>query len=291
MMDNFPTVETSIERDTTSIASEHRTRLFRNQLPAISHALGLLLAFFLLLPILGILSASSPENLWAALHTQTVLEALLLSVKTSVLAMIGVILFGTPLAHLLARRTFPGKFAVELMIQLPWVTPPAVAGLGLLLALGAQGLIGRWLTLFGINLAFSTAAVVLVQIFEATGFYVQVARQSFAAIAPEIHQAAALDGASALQKARFIELPLTATGLIRGLSIGWARALGEFGATMLFAGNLPGITQTMPLAIYTSMQSNMDAALALSILLLLLGAAVLAVLVLLGRMAHVEHDS
>lgn len=264
---------------------------FRNRLPEVSHALGLLLALFLLLPILGILSASSPNALWIALHTQTVLEALLLSLKTSVLAMIGVVLFGTPLAHLLARRTFPGKFAVELMIQLPWVTPPAVAGLGLLLALGAQGWIGRWLTFLGVNLAFSTAAVVLVQLFEATGFYVQVARQSFAAIAPEIHQAAALDGASGWQKVRFIELPLTATGLIRGLSIGWARALGEFGATMLFAGNLPGITQTMPLAIYTSMQSNLDAALALSILLLLLGAAVLAVLVLLGRMTRVEQDS
>src|SRR5690606_11319808 len=156
----------------------------------------------------------------------------------------------TPLAYLMGRHQYRYKKLLDTLIDLPTVLPPAVAGVALLMTLGRRGLIGGWLDDLGIEVAFTTAAVVIAQIFIAAPFYVRSAARGFAGIDPEIGQAAQLDGASGWQVFRYVILPLSRFALLSGAMMSWARALGEFGATMIFAGNFPGRTQTMPTAIY-----------------------------------------
>jgi len=160
------------------------------------------------------------------------------------------VLAGTPLAYLLARRRFRGRTALDTLIDLPMVLPPSVAGIALLVAFGRRGLVGQYLTVAGIELAFTQMAVVLAQIFVAAPFYIKAAAAGFAGVDRELEQAAALDGATPLQVARYVTVPLAWTSLFGGAVMTWARALGEFGATIIFAGNFVGRTQTMPLAIY-----------------------------------------
>jgi molybdate transport system permease protein len=175
---------------------------------------------------------------------------------------------GTPLAYTLGRRYFPGRRAVDTLVELPTVLPPAVAGVALLVAFGRQGLIGHWLGSVGLPLAFTTTAVVMAQLFVAGPLYVKTMAVGLAGIDRDLEQAAAIDGASRWQVFRYITAPLAYPAALSGAVLTWSRALGEFGATILFAGNFPGSTQTMPLAIYIGFETDLDVALALSAILI-----------------------
>ncbi|MCL6518134.1 ABC transporter permease [Alicyclobacillus sp.] len=242
-------------------------------------AVGGVLLLFLAIPLAGLLTAVTPGEFLASLRNPLVRDALGLSLWTSGLAIALVVVFGTPLAHRLAvAGPFPGRAILEALLQLPWVTPPAVAGLALLMAFGRNGLVGRHLADVGITLPFSSAAVVIAQAFEATAFYVQTARQAFAGVDPGLAEVSRTLGAGPWRTWVRLEIPLAWPGLLTGAAMGWSRALGEFGATMLFAGNLQGVTQTMPLAIYTVLEQDVHAAVALAIVLMAFGFGLLWVL-------------
>jgi molybdate transport system permease protein len=230
--------------------------------------------------------------LWYGIHAETlhalgdqfVLAALRLTGLTTFCAVLAAIVAGTPLAYYLARNEFPGKAIVETVIELPIALPPLVAGVGLLLAFGRRGLFGPVLENVGITLPFTTAAVVLAQIFIAVPFYVRGAVLGLRAVPRELEEAAAMDGASEWVTFVRVVLPLALPGMLSGLLLCATRAAAEFGATLMFAGNFPGRTQTMTLAIITAMETSVSRALALSVLLLL--ASVVVVLLarlLLGR--------
>jgi molybdate transport system permease protein len=228
-----------------------------------------LLVLFLGLPVLGLLSrALGAGEMWAALGRPIVLEALRLSMLTTTAVLLLSLALGSPLALLLARRRFRGIGLLDSLVDLPIVLPPAVAGLALLLTFGRRGLLGTPLAAVGIELPFTTAAVVLASLFVAAPFYVRAARSGFLAVPRELEEAARVEGASEWQVFRFVTAPVAAPALFGGAILCWARALGEFGATIMFAGQFVGRTQTMPLAIYAALESDLDAALGLSILLL-----------------------
>ncbi|MEN6342894.1 MAG: ABC transporter permease [Methanospirillum sp.] len=233
-------------------------------------------ALFVAIPLLALLVGVPPVTLLAALTDPVVTDALRLSLVTSTVATGAVIAFGTPLAYLNVRRPYPGRDFVETLTDLPIVLPPAVAGLGLLLAFGRYGLIGQYLALFGITIAFTTIAVVIAQTFVAAPFFLRQARTSFAEVDPAYEAAARSLGASPSYTFLRITVPLAAEGLVSGAIMTFARALGEFGATIMFAGNIQGRTQTMPLAIYTTLQSDISASIALAVLLLAISFAVIA---------------
>jgi molybdate transport system permease protein len=241
-------------------------------------ALAVGLALFLALPVLALLITSSPDKLLAGLRHPVTLPALWLSVATTSLALSLVVLGGTPLAFWLSRGRGGLGRVVEVLVQLPMVIPPAVAGIALLLSFGRRGLFGPLLEGAGIHVAFSTAAVVMAQVFVGAPFYVQAASASFASLDRQLLSVARTLGASPARVFFRVALPLARDGLIAGAAMAWARALGEFGATLMFAGNLPGRTQTLPLAIYTALESDLRAAQALSLLLVLFAFALLAVL-------------
>ncbi len=182
---------------------------------------------------------------------------------------------GTPLAYWLARSGFRGKQLVETLVELPIALPPVIAGVALLMAFGRRGVLGPALEVFGLTLPFTTAAVVLAQLFVAVPFYVRGAALGFRAVPRELEEAAAVDGATPWQAFRRITLPLAFPGLLSGMLLCGTRAAAEFGATLLFAGNLPGRTQTMTLAIMTAMETDVSRALALAVLLLLVSLAIL----------------
>jgi molybdate transport system permease protein len=222
--------------------------------------------------------------LLAHLQDAEVLQALGVSLGTTLIATLAIIITGTPVAFFLSRHKLPGQRIIDTLIDLPTVLPPAVAGLALLLAFGRRGLLGSTLDLVGIQIAFTRAAVVLAQVFIAAPFYVKSAVIGFSGIDPELEQAASLDGASGWQIFRYVLLPLSWSALVSGSMLSWARALGEFGATIIFAGNFPGQTQTMPLAIYVGFEINLDVALTLSVILLALSfVALMIVKGILGR--------
>jgi len=206
------------------------------------------------------------------------LAALRLSLLTSLLSVLAAVLTGTPLAYMLARWSFRGRAWLELVLDLPVVLPPSVAGLALLITLGRRGVLGGWLAAAGLSLPFTTAAVVIAQTFVAAPFYVRAARLGFAAVDRQLEEAAYTEGATQWQLFRYVMVPLASRALVSGMLLCWARALGEFGATILFAGNLPGRTQTMPLAIYLGFERDLGVALALSALLLVVSAVLLATL-------------
>lgn len=222
---------------------------------------------FLALPLIALLFRISPTDLWNNLQTPQVYEAVGISLKTTLITAFVSILFGTPVAYILARRQVPFRAFIDTLIDLPIVLPPAVAGVALLIAFGRRGLVGTYLSDFGIEIAFSQVAVVMAQTFVAVPFYVKAAALGFGAVDRELEQAAAIDGANTWQVFRHITLPLAWTALISGGVMTWARALGEFGATILFAGNFPGRTQTMPLAIYIGFELDLDIALTLAVIM------------------------
>jgi molybdate transport system permease protein len=233
-----------------------------------------LLAFFTL-PLLSLLVRTGLGTLLENIAQTQVMQAVILSIATTGIATLLAIVLGTPLAYLLARHPFRGRVLVETLIDLPMVLPPAVAGVALLMAFGRRGVLGEHLSSAGVELAFTQAAVVLAQLFVAAPFYVRSAISGFSRIEREAEEAAMLDGAGGWTVFRRITLPLSGPVLFGGAVMTWARALGEFGATIIFAGNFPGRTQTMPLAIYIGFELELNMALTLSIILLVISFAVL----------------
>jgi molybdate transport system permease protein len=232
---------------------------------------------FLTLPIFALGVRAIQNRAWDAAASDTVSDAIALSLLTTSLTLLLALVFGTPLAYALARYRLPFKRAIHVLIELPIVLPPAVAGLALLLALGRRGILGGALSEIGVSIPFTTAAVIVAQTFIAAPFYIRTAQLGFQSIPPELEDAARVDGASEWQVFRRVTLPLSARALSAGLVLCWARALGEFGATILFAGSLQGRTQTMPLLIYNLFERDLDAAIWTGVLLI--GLAALALLI------------
>ncbi|MEV0689116.1 molybdate ABC transporter permease subunit [Streptomyces sp. NPDC050388] len=232
---------------------------------------------FLLVPLLGLLVRAPWSSLPAQLTSPEVWQALRLSLICATAATAVSLVIGVPLAWLLARVEFPGRGLVRALVTLPLVLPPVVGGVALLMALGRNGIVGRWLdSWFGITLPFTTAGVVLAEAFVAMPFLVISVEGTLRAAGRRYEEAAATLGASRFTAFRRVTLPLIAPGIAAGAVLAWARALGEFGATITFAGNFPGRTQTMPLAVYLALQSDPQAAIALSLVLLAVSIAVLA---------------
>ncbi len=248
----------------------------------------------LLLPLVALIWRTAESGVFlASIRKPIVVQALRLTGWTSVVTLILSVALGTPLAYTLARARFPGKRIVDTLVDLPIVLPPVVAGVGLLMAFGRRGLVGQYvqgsyivpglgLRLPDLSLSFSTVAVIIAQLFVSAPFFVRAARAAFAETDRDVEDAAAIDGATPLQIFRLITVPLAVPALSSGLVLCWARAVGEFGATMMFAGNFIGRTQTMPLAIMGAMESDLYAALALSVLLVILSFAALFAYRLIG---------
>jgi molybdate transport system permease protein len=229
---------------------------------------GAALVLFLALPLVGLLLATSWRDFTAGLVHPLVWPALRLSLLTTSISLALVVALGTPLAWLLSRAEGPIARAVELLVQLPIVVPPAVAGVAMLLAYGRRSPLTAWWLPEQLSVSFSTAAVVMAQVFVASPFFVQSAVSGFRGIDDELLLVARSFGASPLRVLLKVALPLAAPALLAGAAMSWARALGEFGATLMFAGNLQGRTQTLPLAIYTALETDLRATQALSLVLL-----------------------
>jgi molybdate transport system permease protein len=231
---------------------------------------------FLTLPLGAIFLKVLPQaGIWDTLHQPLVTEALRLSAITSLSSLLLAVLFGTPVAYVLARHRFRGAALVDTLIDLPMVLPPTVAGVALLMAFGRRGILGAWLDALGLQIGFTTVAVVLAQSFVGAPFYIRAARAGFQSVDQELERVAYTLGHSPLSTFLRVTVPLALPALLGGAVMAWARALGEFGATIMFAGNLMGRTQTMPLAIYIAMESDLAAALALSAILIVVSFSVL----------------
>ena len=237
-------------------------------------ALALALAF-LVVPVAALFTRVPPGDLVSALGNQAVRDALVVSLKTSAIAHLAVLLVGTPAAYVLARRRFRGHGLVLTMIELPLVLPPAVAGIALLAAFGRYQLLGGTLSALGISVGFTQLAVVLAVAFVESPFYLRGAVAAFEAVDGTLLDAARTLGAAPGRVFFRVALPLAAGGLGAASALALARGLGEFGATIIFAGSLQGVTQTLPLAIYAQFDQNFDLALAIGVLFVVLGAALL----------------
>jgi len=235
------------------------------------------LLVLLVLPIAALVRRAVTE--WDGLtdsSREVMREALILSAYTSAISLGLVILLGTPLAYLLARKQIPGKAIIETLVDLPLVLPPAVAGLALLMAFGRRGLVGSTLEGWGITIGFTTTAVVLAQVFVSSPFYVRTARAGFDRVDQELEDAAAVLGADPWMRMRAITLPMVRSSLGAGAVLAWARSVAEFGATIIFAGSILGETQTMPLAIYGRFEAgDLETALLLGVVLLFVSMLVL----------------
>jgi molybdate transport system permease protein len=224
----------------------------------------------IVIPPFALLVHTSPGTLLRYLGTSAVVQAITLSLWTSAVSLIVTVVFGTPLAYLLGRGKFFGKGVLEVLIDWPIVLPPAVAGIALLMTLGRRGLIGGWLDRMGIDIPFTPIAVIIAQTFVSCPYYIKAASVGFSSISQGILDAAALDGASPIQRFRNVTVPLAFRSLMVGGALTWSRALGEFGATIIFAGNYPGRTQTMPLAVYIGFEIDIHQALTLAAILLII---------------------
>ena len=233
---------------------------------------------FLFLPIVAIFAHTSPAELVEQLGNPIVRDAFVVSLKTSLIAQVLILAFGTPTAFLLASRRFRGHAFAVTLVELPLVLPPAVAGIGLLAAFGRLGLLGSSLDAFGISLPFTQSAVTVAVAYVASPLYIRQAIAAFEATDPDLAAASRTLGASPLRTFFRVILPLARGGLIAGLALSFARGLGEFGATIMFAGSLQGVTQTVPLAIYAQFDQDFDATLAMSAVLVLFSVALLTAL-------------
>ncbi|MEV4536152.1 ABC transporter permease [Asanoa sp. NPDC049518] len=232
---------------------------------------------FLVLPLVGLLYRAPWSTLPERLTEPGILSALRLSLLTATIATLVCLVLGVPLAWLLARVSFPGRRIVRALVTVPLVLPPVVGGVALLLVFGRRGLIGEWLdSTFGITLPFTTAGVVLAEAFVAMPFLIIAVEGALRGADSRYEEAAATLGAGRWTTFTHVTLPLVAPGVAAGAVLCWARALGEFGATITFAGNLPGRTQTMPLAVYLALETDLEAAIVLSLLLLFVSVVILA---------------
>ncbi|HZQ81551.1 MAG TPA: ABC transporter permease [Gaiellaceae bacterium] len=249
----------------------------RSRALAVAYVFAALVALaFLLLPVVAIFTHTTPTRLVHQLSSPVVEDAFIVSVKTSVIAQLLIVLFGTPAAYLLASRRFPGHSLAVTLVELPLVLPPAVAGIGLLAAFGRVGLLGSTLRALGIELPFTQAAVTIAVAYVASPLYIRQAIAAFEATDPNLAAASRTLGAGPGRTFFRVVLPLARAGLVAGLALSFARGLGEFGATIMFAGNLEKVTQTLPLAIYTEFDLNFNAALAMSAVLVLISIVLLA---------------
>jgi len=237
---------------------------------------------FLLVPIGALFLQTSPAHLLDELRSDVTRDALLVSLKTSLFAHVAVVIVCTPAAWLLARRRFRGRGAVLALVELPLVLPPAVAGIALLAAFGRAHLLGKGFDAAGVDLAFTQTAVVLAVAFVELPFYFRGAIAAFEAVDGQLLDAARTLGAGPARVFARVALPLAAAGLGSASALALARGLGEFGATIIFAGSLQGVTQTLPLAIYAQFELDFDSAVAMSVLFVLVGAAILVTLKLLA---------
>ncbi len=235
--------------------------------PLLPVAASLILLLLLILPTAALLWRALNPQFAAALLRPAVIEALRLSLLTTTLSMLLTLLLGTPVAYLLARYRFPGHRLLDVLLDLPLVLPPVVAGVGLLLVFGRRGFIGSWLNDLGIRVAFTTLAVVMAQIFVASPLYIRAMKAGFLSVSKRLEAVSLTLGRSRWETFWRVTWPLTLPYLIEGFVLAWARALGEFGATIVFAGSFAGRTRTMPLAIYATLESDLDAALALAAVL------------------------
>jgi molybdate transport system permease protein len=256
----------------------HR-RVGRERLPLFALVLAVIAIAFFALPFIGLLWKAPWSDAWSILTSDSALTALRLSIWCSSWATLAAVVFGVPLAWLLARITFPGRGLVRALCTLSMVLPPVVAGVALFYALGRRGLVGQYLDQwFGFTLPFTTTGVIVAQTFVAMPFLVLTVESAFRQQDLRYEEAARTLGGSRWYVFRRVTLPAIRPGLVAGAVLAWARALGEFGATITFAGNFPGRTQTMPLAIYLANESNPDEAVMLSIVLVIVSFAVLVAL-------------
>jgi molybdate transport system permease protein len=230
---------------------------------------------FLLVPIVALVSYQPLGRLVDELGKPVTTDAIVVSLKTNSIAMLLTLGFGTPLAYLIGRRRFRGRKFVITLIELPLVMPPAVAGIGLLVAFGRLGLLGHALSVLGIDVVFTPAAVVMAIVFVASPFYIRGAIGAFEAIDGTLLDVAGTLGAGPLRRTLRVAIPLARTGLGASAALAFARGIGEFGATILFAGSFQGITQTLPTAVYSLFDANLDQAVAIGVLLLAFSGAVL----------------
>jgi molybdate transport system permease protein len=270
-------------------AAAHQGRATQGDLAgriSLGIAVGVAVAF-LALPVGAlVVRALLDRPIREALGSPVIVDALVLSLVTTAATVVLTVVFGTPLAWLLARRTFRGSGLLETLVDMPLVLPPAVAGIALLLVFGRRGLLGGPLAELGIVIPFTTFAVILAQTFVAAPFYVRSARAGIGAVDRDLEDAARVDGAGGWSLFRHVTGPLAQSAMAAGLVMTWARALGEFGATILFAGNIQGRTQTLPLAVYSEFQVSLDSSIAAaSILVLAAFGVLLAVRVLRWRPA------
>lgn len=246
--------------------------------PWFAAVLGLSIAIvviFLALPVLAIFVKTSPARLLASLGEPESREALKLSFETTAIAIAIIVIVGTPAAFLLATRSFPGKSLLITLVELPLVLPPVAAGIGLLAAFGPHGLLGGALGDAHVQLVFQTAGVVLALVFVASPFYLRQAQTAFASVDRSFMDASRTLGAGQAQTFVRVAIPMARSGLTAGVALAWGRALGEFGATLMFAGSVQGITQTVPLAIYGRFATDFPSALALSSILVIVSASLL----------------
>jgi molybdate transport system permease protein len=236
---------------------------------------GVVALAFLALPIVAIFTRVPPGRLVRLLSNGVVTDALVVSVKTTLIAEALILLFGTPVAYLLATRRFRGRVLLVTLVELPLVLPPAVAGIGLFAAFGRAGLLGSTLDAFGLQIPFTQTAVVLAITFVASPLFVRTAIAAFEAVDPNLVAASRTLGAGPTRTFFRVALPLAGGGLAAGDAIAFARALGEFGATIMFAGSLRAVTQTLPLAIYEEFSLDFDTALAMGALLVVVSVALL----------------
>ncbi len=238
---------------------------------------------FLVLPVAALFVDSGPAQLVSSLGDPASLDALMISLKTTLVAIVIVVSVGTPTAYFLATRRFAGRQLLITLIELPLVLPPAVAGIALLVALGPQGPLAGPLEALGIELVLQTAGVVVALVFVSAPFYIRQAQTAVESIDPLLIDASRTLGVSELRTLLRVVLPLARPGIAAGIALAWGRALGEFGATLMFAGSFRGVTQTVPLAIYDRFAVDLQAAVSLSTLLVAVSAALLLTVKLLGR--------
>jgi molybdate transport system permease protein len=247
----------------------------RGLLACLFVALSILTLVFLALPIVAIFAHTTPAHLLDQLSNPVVRDAFIVSLKTSAIAQALILVFGTPTAYLLATRRFPGHSVAVTLVELPLVLPPAVAGIGLLAAFGRLGLLGSTFDALGITLPFTQTAVTIAVAYVASPLYVRQAIAAFEATDPNLTAASRTLGVGPTRTFFRVVLPLARAGLIAGLALSFARGLGEFGATIMFAGSLQRVTQTLPLAIYAEFDRNFDATLAMSGVLVLFSVVLL----------------
>jgi molybdate transport system permease protein len=237
-------------------------------------ALAVALAF-LTIPVVAVFANTDPGKLASSLGDDSARDALRLSLETSVIALAIIVVVGTPAAYLLATRHFRGHALVVTLVELPLVLPPAVAGIGLLAALGPNGILGSLIQDAGIELVLATAGVVVALVFVSAPYYLRQAQAAFGAVDPSLMEASRTLGAGEARTFMRVVLPVARAGLFTGAALAWGRALGEFGATLMFAGSFRGVTQTAPLAIYEQFSTDLPAALALSAVLVAVSAGLL----------------